>query len=110
MYTKKQIGEVLKKLRENANMTQKQVATALGRTQQIIGHWETGYSQPDANTLFIICELYGTTVDEAFGFTSKLDLTPKELSHIRKYRELDDRGLRAVDETLEREYKYSKKE
>ena len=69
--TKEEIGNILKQLRLNANMTQKQVATAIGRTQQIVGHWETGYSQPDADTLFSLCDLYGASVDKAFGFKSK---------------------------------------
>lgn len=109
MFTKKQIGEILKSLRENSKMTQKEAAAKIGRTQQIIGHWETGYSQPDADTLFTLCEIYGSTVDEAFGFYTQLKLSPKEKSIIEKYRQLDMRGLRAVDETLEREYLFSTK-
>lgn len=69
--TKEEIGAILKTLRINSGKTQKQVAEAIGRTQQIIGHWETGYSQPDANTLFGLCELYGVSVDDAFGFSNK---------------------------------------
>ncbi|WP_052446766.1 helix-turn-helix transcriptional regulator [Candidatus Soleaferrea massiliensis] len=66
--TKEEIGAVLKKLRLNCGMTQQQVADALSRKQQVIGHWETGYAQPDADTLFTLCDLYGASIDEAFGF------------------------------------------
>ncbi len=66
--TKEEIGAILRNLRLNVGMTQSQVARAIGRTQQIIGHWETGYSQPDADTLFTLCSLYGASIDEAFGF------------------------------------------
>lgn len=69
--TKEEIGAILKELRINSGKTQRQVAEVIGRTQQIIGHWETGYSQPDANTLFILCGLYGVSVDDAFGFSDK---------------------------------------
>ena len=55
--TKEEIGAILKSLRVKSNMTQKEVPEQIGRKQQIIGHWETGYSQPDANTLFELCEL-----------------------------------------------------
>lgn len=65
--TKKEIGEVLKQLRSNCNKTQKEVARYLNKSQQLIGHWETGYSQPDINTLFTLYDFYGTTVDVAFG-------------------------------------------
>ena len=71
MMTREDIGAILKQLRLNCGMTQKEVAEKLGRKQQIVGHWETGCAQPDANTLFTLCEIYGTTVDEAFGFSRK---------------------------------------
>lgn len=102
--TKEDIGIILKHLRLNCRMTQKEVAEKLGRKQQIVGHWETGYSQPDANTLFTLCEIYGTTVDKAFGFIRNEEaLSPSELEHIKKYRELDDHGKETVDIILDRE-------
>lgn len=65
--TKQEIGQILRSAREAKGMTQKQVAEILGRRQQIVGHWETGYAQPDANTLFELCDIYGISIDEAFG-------------------------------------------
>ena len=65
--TKQEIGQILRAAREAKGLTQKQVATEIGRKQQVVGHWETGYAQPDANTLFELCDLYGISVDEAFG-------------------------------------------
>lgn len=107
--TKEEIGSVLKGLRIDNGKTQKEVAEILGRTQQIIGHWETGYSQPDANTLFKLCEIYGTTVDEAFGFKrEKLLVTKKDIEILRKYHDLDLHGREMVDFTLEKEYERSK--
>jgi transcriptional regulator with XRE-family HTH domain len=108
--TKEKIGEILKHLRLNANMTQKQVASAIGRTQQIIGHWETGYSQPDADTLFILCDLYGASVDEAFGYNKKSPTTVatevEELSEyehelIKNYRSMNDDGKMAARDSVE---------
>lgn len=106
--TKEEIGAVLKGLRTDSGKTQKEVAEILGRTQQIIGHWETGYSQPDANTLFRLCEIYGTTVDEAFGFKKEKQLiTKKDIDLLRKYHELDLHGKEMVDFTLKKEYERS---
>lgn len=65
--TKQEIGQILKTAREAKGLTQKQVAEQIGRRQQIIGHWETGYAQPDANTLFELCDIYDLSIDEAFG-------------------------------------------
>lgn len=102
--TKEEIGKILKNLRISCGMTQKDIASKIGRTQQIVGHWETGYAQPDANTLFKLCEAYGTTVDEAFGFIkSKKAITPEESEHLKKYRSLDSRGKETVDLIIQRE-------
>ena len=103
--TREEIGATLKALRIKSGKTQKEVAKALGRTQQIVGHWETGYSQPDANTLFTLCEVYGTTVDEAFGFRKKTvsgySVSLEDYKRIKKYKDLDDIGRNHVDIILE---------
>lgn len=71
--TKEEIAAVLKKIRLEAGMTQKAAAEKINRKQQTLASWETGQSQPDANTLFILCSTYGTTVDKAFGFAKTDD-------------------------------------
>jgi len=88
--TKEEIGLILKRLRLQAGKTQEEVARQLKRRQQVISHWETGYAQPDANTLFEICAIYGVTVDEAFGFQrgrqEPLALTPTERRLVERFR------------------------
>ncbi len=105
--TKEEIGHILKELRVSCGMTQKEVAEKIGRTQQIIGHWETGYAQPDANTLFTLCNIYSTTVDDAFGFQRKNNISKEEYEHIKKYRFISTHspdGAGVVDTVLDREY------
>lgn len=102
--TKEEIGSVLKRLRIDSGKTQKEVAELIGRKQQIVGHWETGYSQPDANTLFTLCDIYGTTVDAAFGFNKKI-ISAKDLKFLNSYHNLDDYGKETIDIALERETK-----
>lgn len=76
---KKEIGSILKGLREKSGKTQKEVAELLGRKQQVVGHWETGYAQPDANTLFLLCKIYDADLNEAFGFGNKKSPAPAEV-------------------------------
>lgn len=99
--TKEEIGSILKKLRISSGKTQKEIAELLGRKQQIIGHWETGYSQPDANTLFLLCDLYGTTVDHAFGFNKNNrlidnNLTASKLETIKRIEKMSDNEVNAI--------------
>lgn len=106
--TKEEIGAKLRAQRVACGMTQQEVAEKIGRKQPIIGHWETGYSQPDANTLFILCDIYNTTVDEVFGFSKdKSSFTKQERDHIKKYHSLDDLGRAHVDAVLDWEAKRS---
>lgn len=100
--TREEIGSVLRQLRISSGKTQKEVAEIIGRTQQIVGHWETGYSQPDANTLFTLCDIYGATVDEAFGF-KKHTLSQEDLKLLKKYRSLDLYGQETINIVLDRE-------
>lgn len=105
--TKEEIGLVLKELRTSCGMTQKEVAEKIGRTQQIVGHWETGYAQPDANTLFTLCSIYGVTVDDAFGFQRKDNISKEDYERIRKYKFISTNspdGATVVDTVLDREY------
>lgn len=98
--TKQEIGLVLKNLRIQKGLTQKEVAEKIGRRQQIIGHWETGYAQPDADTLFTLCDIYGVSIDDAFGF-SKPSLYD---SLLKKYKALDNHGKELVTLVLDKEY------
>lgn len=109
--TKKEIAEILKKCRINAGFTQKEAAGRLGRPQQTLASWETGQSQPDANTLFSLCDLYGVSVNEAFGYppsrantVSSFSVSEAEADLIKKYRALDERGKSAVLAVLDHEY------
>lgn len=109
--TKKEIAAILKKCRLDAGFTQKEAAGRLGRPQQTLASWETGQSQPDANTLFALCDLYGISVNEAFGYPSAqpptgtvFSVSEDEIDIIKKYRALDERGKSAVMAVLDHEY------
>ncbi len=74
MMTKAEIAAILKNLRKMSGLTQQQLADLMGRSQQVIGHWETGYSQPDISTLLALFELYDKSIDEAFLNTEPVSI------------------------------------
>lgn len=105
--TKEEIGEKLKAARISCGMTQQEVANKIGRKQPIIGHWETGYSQPDANTLFTLCDIFGSTVDEVFGFKNDRPfISSKDLSLLKKYHSLTPAAQSHVDSVLDWEVEH----
>lgn len=100
--TKQEIGEVLKGARLAAGFTQAQVATLLNRKPQVVGHWETGYAQPDANTLFELCDIYGISIDEAFGKRDNQEtLSPEALEFARRFDKLDAHGKRVISAIMD---------
>ena len=82
------IGEKIKQLRKNKNVTQTQLAEALSVSPQSVSKWETHLSAPDISLLPVIARYFGITMDELFGY--RLDgLNEKE----RLIRFLVDNGI-----------------
>jgi transcriptional regulator with XRE-family HTH domain len=54
----------LKKLRKDKNLTQEQLASALGVGRTTITSWEKGTSLPDVITLIALAKYFGITLDE----------------------------------------------
>lgn len=99
--TKQEIGAILMQLREKSGKSREEVADLLGKSVKTVGHWETGYAQPDANTLFLLCTIYDADLNTSFGFPSaNKKNTPLYSSEAEKlardYDALDDHGQRMV--------------
>ncbi len=103
MWTKEEIGRVIKESRIDAGLTQKQVADALNRPQNTISAWEVGRAQPDANTLFMLFQVLGRSVDEAFGFSSEQKKEPPTISDEERLdQEIISRLVQLTPEELEK--------
>lgn len=61
------LGENLKKLRQNKDMTQEQLAEILGVSAQAISRWENETTYPDISLLPTIASFFEITVDELLG-------------------------------------------
>ena len=54
----------LKLLREEKNISQIQLAAALGISQQAVAKWETGEAMPRAEKLSILAKILNCTIDD----------------------------------------------
>ena len=61
---RKTIGETLKELRNEHNMTQEFVAESLGVSRQAVSKWENGSSEPSTSNLIAIAKLYEIPPEE----------------------------------------------
>ena len=61
------IGQNIKRLRRNADMTQEELADLLSVSSQAVSRWETGSAIPDISLIPAIVNLFGVTSDELLG-------------------------------------------
>lgn len=61
------IGDTIKTLRKQQKVTQQELANILGVTQQAVGKWEKGNSQPDTETLLKLAQYFGVSTDVLLG-------------------------------------------
>ena len=64
--------EILRELREDSDLTQAQVATALGTTQQVYARYEKGVNELPVRHLRTLCLLYGVSADYILGLPEGL--------------------------------------
>lgn len=82
------IGINIKNLRDKKRITQKQLATYLGVTEQAVSRWESGGGYPDIGLLPSIASFFSVTTDELLGINS--DAREHRLAEIR--RKIDELG------------------
>lgn len=77
------IGERLRRLRFENNLTQVEVAREISVTQQTYSRYEGGDAKPDSDTIVKFCNLYGVTADYLLGLdTAKPRIEPERVSRI----------------------------
>lgn len=68
-----EIGKRIQHLRREKNLTQEQMAAALGVTSAAVSKWETNAAIPDVSLLCPLARLLGTTVDALLDFRPALE-------------------------------------
>ena len=61
------VGARIRACREQAGMTQAELAAAAFVTRQSVGNWEGGKTLPDVQSLQLVAQALGTTVDGLLG-------------------------------------------
>lgn len=82
------LNENIKSLRLSYNLSQVELASALGVSKQCISNWENDYIQPSVEMLLKIAKYFNVTTDYLLGLTGdntvNMDgLTEKEIAHIK---------------------------
>ena len=93
------ISEILKNLRTQNKLTQKQLGDRLGIGQTTVACYENGLREPHIESLIAYADLFDCSVDYLVGRTDDFGsplgknsapvLTQEELALVKQYRELD---------------------
>lgn len=70
----KRIGAILKDLRKERGLKQKDIADKLEITDKAYSTYETGYSLPPLEKIFFLCEFYHVTPNFILGFDNDMPL------------------------------------
>ena len=76
------IGETIKKLRKQKNMTQEQLAEYLNISPQAVSRWEIGSTIPDISLLPILANIFDVTTDMLLGVD--IDAKEKRIAAIKQ--------------------------
>ena len=100
----------LKKLREDASISQKALADAIGVSQQSVNKYENHNIEPDIETLIRIADFFETPVDYLIGHTSVrrkieevhiFELNDRESKVMEQYRSLTSKQKACVDVVMD---------
>ena len=81
------IGETIKSMRKDKNITQETLANFLGVTNQSISKWERNETYPDISMLPAIASFFGTSVDNLLGI-NKIEQERKVQQYYKEYSRL----------------------
>lgn len=73
-------GKKILNLRQNANMTQEELALRMGVTPQAVSKWERGQSLPDISLLAELCKALNVSADLLLGLECRSESVGSDLS------------------------------
>ena len=83
------LGDNLKSIRKEHNLSQEQFAEALGVSRQSVSKWESGLAYPEMDKVLAICKMFNLNIDELMNQNYKeISETKQSSNTINKY--IDD--------------------
>lgn len=96
----------IKKMRENAGLSQQEAADALNETKRRYGGWEREEREINLRDAIRLADLFDCTLDELANHRVELafpSLTTEERELVAAYNDTDARGRESIIETARRE-------
>ncbi len=81
-----QVSNILSKRLKELNMSNSELATAIGVAKSSVGDWISGISIPKADKVIPICTALNISLYEFFGINDPAGLTPEDRKLIEAYK------------------------
>ena len=94
-----EFSERLKKLRKDAGLTQVDVASKLGISQQAYASWERGAKKPTQDNLVKIAQVLNVSIDYLVGNSDK-NLKEEELDNVELLFRMNSNGLTEEEKAI----------
>lgn len=85
----------LRELRKHSNESQADIAKELSVSKSTVGLWESGATQPNAESLYNIARHYGVSADYLLGITESPSLDA-DVRSAQEYTGLSDRAVKSL--------------
>lgn len=85
------IGDTIKHLRKEKDITQEELADILGVSYQSVSRWETGICYPDMELLPLISKFFGVTVDKLLNVDEAIE-NQKVTEYLQRFQEAISQG------------------
>lgn len=85
------IGETIKNMRKEKDITQEELADMLGVSCQSVSRWETGVCYPDMELLPVLSDFFGITVDKLIGVNKAVEQKNVE-QYLERFQEAISQG------------------
>ena len=92
---RKSLAEKLRYFRSQSGLTSKEVGDKIGKSAKTVSGWEHGRGQPDADTLFSLCEIFGISSIAEFypqAQDQKPEISEDEKELLSLYRSMNETG------------------
>ena len=96
------MGEVIRRLRKERDMTQEELAEQIGVTSQAISKWENNTGLPDISQIVPLANFFGVSTDTLFDFCAE-DKTRDINDYKSRSHQLRNKGLNEENLALWRE-------
>ena len=98
------IAENIRAMRKGRNLTQEQLAEAMGVTVGAVSKWELGGSVPDLGMVMELADFFETSVDVLLGYQWRRQSQEQAVEDIRRLRiEMQfDQGIRTAEKALQK--------